>query len=58
MVIGILIVLAIKNYLQHIADGKKEQTYLIGLKEEIIISKAKLEALIDVNRSNYKGAKK
>ncbi len=58
VVIGILIALAINNYQQHVTDGKKEQTYLIGLNEEFKISKAKLEVLIEVNRSNYEGAKK
>jgi type II secretory pathway pseudopilin PulG len=58
VVIGILIALAINNYQQHVADGKKEQTYLIGLNEEFNISKAKLEVLIEVNKNNYEGAKK
>jgi hypothetical protein len=56
VVIGILIALAINNQNQNIADRKKEQTYLIGLKSEFQISKHKLQELIDVNRSNYAGA--
>jgi hypothetical protein len=56
VVIGILIAVAIneKQQLKTIED--KEQTYLLGLKEEFQISKAKLTALIGINKQNYSNA--
>ncbi len=57
VVVGILIALAINNHSKNIADRKKERTYLIGLKEEFQISKSKLNEFMEVNRSNYTGAK-
>ena len=57
VVIGILIALAINNNNQYKANRVKENIYLNGLKKEFQISKLKLERLIEVNRSNYEGAK-
>ena len=58
VVIGILIALSINNSNQNRTILEKEQTYLIGLKEEFLISKFKLTELIDVNNRNFNGAKK
>ncbi len=57
VVIGILIALAINNSNQKRIIKNKEQTYLNGLRAEFQISKFKLEELIEVNRSNFNGAK-
>ncbi|WP_282055526.1 DUF6090 family protein [Maribacter luteus] len=58
VVIGILIALAIDNSNQNRVIKEKEQTYLNGLKEEFKTSKFKLNALIEVNKENFRGAKK
>lgn len=58
VVIGILIALQINNWNQNRIDKKNEQIYLIGLKEEFLISKLKLQELRSVNQNNYAGAKK
>lgn len=58
VVIGILIALAINNYNLERSLRDKEQVYLQGLKDEFQTSKLKLQELIQVNRNNYKGAKK
>ncbi|MCB9081523.1 MAG: hypothetical protein H6555_07420 [Lewinellaceae bacterium] len=58
VVFGILIALAIDNSNQNSFDRKKEQTYLLGLREEFQTSQRKLTELISVNQSNYQGAKK
>ncbi|WP_341481568.1 DUF6090 family protein [Christiangramia lutea] len=58
VVIGILIALAINNYNQERSLRNKEQAYLKGLKEEFQTSKIKLAELIEVNRNNYRGAKR
>ncbi|WP_338732043.1 DUF6090 family protein [Mangrovimonas cancribranchiae] len=58
VVIGILIALAINNSNQNRVIQEKEQTYLNGLREEFQISKVKLSKLIEVNKSNFHGAKK
>ncbi len=58
VVIGILIALQINNWNQNRIDKKNERIYLIGLKEEFLISKLKLEELRSVNQNNYAGAKK
>jgi len=57
VVIGILIAVAINEKQQLTTTQEKEQTYLLGLKEEFQISKAKLKALIEVNKQNYLNAK-
>ncbi|MDX8341577.1 DUF6090 family protein [Draconibacterium sp. IB214405] len=57
VVIGILIALAINNNNVKRNIQKKEQTYLVGLKEEFKISKIKLQELINVNKHNYEGAR-
>jgi hypothetical protein len=57
VVIGILIALAINNYNEASILQKKEQTYLIGLRNEFETSKLKLQELIKVNRQSYEGAK-
>ena len=57
VVVGILIALAINNSNQKKITFEKEQTYLIGLREEFQISKLKLVELIRVNNQNFKGAK-
>lgn len=57
VVIGILIALAIDNYNDQRLIQAKEQTYLIALKNEFLISKRKLKNLIQVNQQNYEGAK-
>lgn len=57
VVIGILIALAINNNNQNREIKEKEQTYLKGLKEEFQTSKLKLNELMEVNKSNYNGAK-
>ena len=58
VVIGILIALAINNMNQNRFIEEKEQTYLNGLRAEFQISKVKLSELIEVNKSNFQGAKK
>ncbi len=58
VVIGILIALAINNSNQNRVIQEKEQTYLNGLRAEFQISKVKLSKLIEVNKSNFHGAKK
>ncbi|MCG6188922.1 hypothetical protein [Maribellus maritimus] len=58
VVIGILIALAINNSNQKRIIREKEQVYLIGLKNEFQTSKSKLQRLIEVNNSNFEGAKK
>ena len=58
VVLGILIALGINNLNQNRINNKIEQTYLLGLKEEFLISKIKLEELIAVNKRNYDGAQK
>ncbi|HKK74871.1 MAG TPA: hypothetical protein VJ953_07365 [Saprospiraceae bacterium] len=57
IVIGILLALAIDNNSQQQALRKKEQVYLVGLKEEFQISADKLAELIRVNRESLEGAK-
>lgn len=57
VVIGILIALAINNSNQNRVTKEKEQTYLIGLKNEFQTSKLKLTELIKVNGRNFEGAK-
>lgn len=57
VVIGILIALAINNNNQSRVIKANEQTYLKGLKEEFQTSKFKLNELMEVNKSNYNGAK-
>jgi hypothetical protein len=57
VVLGILIALAINNSNQNRVIKEKEQTYLIGLKNEFQTSKLKLTELIKVNRLNFEGAK-
>jgi len=56
VVIGILIALAINNANQRRLIRDKEQTYLAGLSEEFVSSRAKLLELINVNRRNHQGA--
>ena len=58
VVIGILIALQINNWNQNRIMDKNEQIYLLGLKEEFLISKSKLKELRAVNQKNYSGAKK
>lgn len=58
VVIGILIALAINNSNQHRIIKEKEQSYLISLREEFLISKSKLTELIGINKSSYDSAKK
>ena len=58
VVIGILIALAINNINENRVIQEKEQTYLNGLKAEFQISKVKLSELIEINKSNFLGAKK
>ena len=58
VVIGILIALAINNSNQNRVIQEKEQTYLNGLRAEFQISKVKLSKLMEVNKSNFHGAKK
>lgn len=58
IVIGILIALGINNWNQSRMMKDREQFYLAGLKEEFTQSRIKLENLIQVNRLNYKGARK
>ena len=57
VVIGILIALAINNRNQNRVIKDKEQTYLIGLKDEFQTSRLKLSELIDVNNGNLNSAK-
>ncbi|WP_321997203.1 DUF6090 family protein [Draconibacterium orientale] len=56
VVIGILIALAINNKNVSRTIQKKEQTYLVGLKDEFKISRNKLQELINVNKHNYEEA--
>lgn len=58
VVIGILIAVAINDCQQQKILQKKEQTYLIGLKDEFETSKLKLSELIEVNKQNYLSVKK
>ena len=58
VVIGILIALQINNWNQNRILDRNEQIYLLGLKEEFLISKSKLKELRSVNQKNYSGAKK
>ncbi len=58
IVVGILLALGINNWSEENKLRSKEQFYLSGLKEEFETSKAKLEVLIEVNRSNYQNAEK
>jgi len=58
VVIGILIALAINNANQKRIIREKEQTYLVGLREEFRTSRLKLQELIDVNHKNLEGAKR
>ena len=58
LVIGILIALAINNNNLKNQNRAKEQIYLKGLKEDFLISQAKLQELIKVNRNNLEHAKK
>lgn len=57
IVIGILIALSINNSNQKRIIRDKEQTYLVGLRDEFQTSKFKLAELIEVNKRNYDGAK-
>ncbi|MCK0161721.1 DUF6090 family protein [Allomuricauda sp. F6463D] len=57
VVIGILIALAINNANEDSIKNKKEQAYLIGLKNEFETSKLKLQELIRVNKVSYEAAK-
>lgn len=57
VVIGILIALAINNTNEDSIKNKKEQAYLLGLKDEFETSKIKLEELIRVNKVSYEAAK-
>jgi len=56
IVLGILLALGINNWSEDTKLVNKEQFYLSGLKDEFETSKARLEVLIDVNRSNYQNA--
>lgn len=58
VVIGILIALQINNQNQNRIIAKNEHTYLVGLKEEFITSKNKLEELMAANQKNYDSAVK
>lgn len=58
IVVGILLALGINNWSEENKLRVKEQFYLTGLKDEFKTSKAKLEVLIEVNRSNYQNAGK
>ncbi|GMQ24957.1 hypothetical protein Aoki45_16390 [Algoriphagus sp. oki45] len=58
LVIGIMIALAINNNNLKRQNQVKEQVYLVGLKEDFQISRAKLQELIKVNRNNLESAKK
>lgn len=58
IVIGILIALAINNSNQDRIVKKNEQIYLNGLRTEFQKSQFKLNELIEVNKGNYKGAKR
>ena len=57
VVIGILIALAINNSNQNRIIREKEQTYLLGLRDEFETSRLKLQELMNVNRRSYEGAK-
>lgn len=57
VVVGILIALAINNANENRILERKEQTYLKGLQEDFQISKQKLVELIQVNESNFNGAR-
>jgi len=56
VVIGILIALAIDNANEQSIKREKEQIYLMGLKDEFLTSKLKLEELIRVNQVSYEAA--
>ena len=56
VVIGILIALAIDNANEQSIKREKEQIYLMGLKDEFLTSKLKLEELIRVNEVSYEAA--
>jgi len=43
---------------QNRINKKNEHTYLVGLKEEFLISKINLEELIAVNQRNYNGVRR
>jgi hypothetical protein len=58
IVVGILIALAINNWNQREAAKKREQFYLEGLREEFLLSKAKLQELMKVNRLSYEEGRK
>ena len=58
VVIGILIAVAINDIQQQKLLHKKEQAYLIALKDEFETSKLKLTELIEINRLNYLSVKK
>ncbi|MEZ4810490.1 MAG: DUF6090 family protein [Allomuricauda sp.] len=57
VVIGILIALAIDNSNDNRIKREKEQTYLIGLKNEFETSKIKLQELMRYNKNSYEAAK-
>jgi hypothetical protein len=57
VVLGILIALAINNANQNKIMRHKEYTYLLGLQNEFLTSKQKLEELIRVNKANMSGAR-
>ena len=57
IVLGVLIALGIDNWNQDRLNREKEQFYLSGLQTEFESSRRKLENLIEVNRSNFEGAK-
>lgn len=56
VVLGILIALWINNSSQYYQLRKKEQTYLIGLEKEFLITHQKLDTLIKINQKNIQGA--
>ncbi|MAW96563.1 MULTISPECIES: DUF6090 family protein [unclassified Leeuwenhoekiella] len=57
IVIGILIALAINNWNEGRIQSQKEEFYLLGLKNEFKQSKAKLQALLEINTANYEKAR-
>ncbi len=58
IVIGILIALGINNWNIREQERDQEQFYLLGLRQEFVLSKIKLEKLIEVNQQNYENSKK
>jgi len=56
VVLGILIALWINNSSQYYQLRKKEQTYLMGLEKEFLITQQKLDTLIKINQKNIQGA--